>query len=70
MMAMNELREVTNQQWHAPRMQGVLARVRPGQGDAVGKYVYQGTAFTDLPGHWTCPNCAASKDAFLVLSDD
>ncbi len=41
----------------------------PAEGDAVWQ-VPPGTAFTDLPGHWTCPNCAASKDAFLVLSDD
>ena len=41
----------------------------PAEGDAIWQ-VPPGTAFGDLPGHWTCPNCAASKDAFLVLSDD
>jgi rubredoxin len=23
-----------------------------------------------LPPHWTCPNCSATKDQFLVLTDD
>lgn len=29
-----------------------------------------GTPFADLPAHWTCPNCSATKDQFLVLHDD
>ncbi len=29
-----------------------------------------GTAFEDLPPHWSCPNCAAEQSKFLVLSDD
>jgi rubredoxin len=29
-----------------------------------------GTAFADLPPHWTCPNCATEKSGFLPLSDD
>jgi len=29
-----------------------------------------GTPFADLPSHWTCPNCSATKDQFLVLADD
>lgn len=40
---------------------------------AVGDPVWQiapGTAFADLPEHWTCPNCAATKDGFMLLADD
>ena len=39
---------------------------------ALGDEVWQippGTAFADLPPHWTCPNCSAEKDKFLVLDD-
>jgi rubredoxin len=39
---------------------------------AVGDEVWQipaGTPFTELPPHWTCPNCAAEKPSFLVLDD-
>lgn len=28
-----------------------------------------GTAFTDLPPHWTCPECSATREQFLVLGD-
>jgi rubredoxin len=28
-----------------------------------------GTAFTDLPLHWSCPHCSATQDQFLVLPD-
>lgn len=28
-----------------------------------------GTAFEDLPPHWSCPNCAAEQSKFLVLDD-
>ena len=24
-----------------------------------------GTAFTDLPEHWTCPGCGMEKDSFV-----
>ncbi len=37
---------------------------------AIGDPVWQiapGTAFDDLPAHWTCPNCAAERSDFLVL---
>ena len=40
---------------------------------AVGDPVWQiapGTAFADLPSHWTCPNCAAEQGGFLRLGDD
>lgn len=39
---------------------------------ALGDEVWQippGTPFTDLPPHWTCPNCSAEKGGFLVLDD-
>ena len=29
-----------------------------------------GTAFPDLPPHWTCPNCSATQDQFLLLPDE
>jgi rubredoxin len=29
-----------------------------------------GTAFEDLPPHWTCPNCFNEKTGFLRLDDD
>lgn len=28
-----------------------------------------GTAFSALPAHWTCPNCAAERSKFLELAD-
>lgn len=28
-----------------------------------------GTAFADLPNHWSCPECGAPKQDFLVLDD-
>ncbi|HTP71117.1 MAG TPA: rubredoxin [Burkholderiaceae bacterium] len=39
---------------------------------ALGDQVWQippGTPFSDLPAHWSCPNCAAEKSSFLVLDD-
>ncbi len=39
---------------------------------ALGDEVWQippGTPFTDLPVHWTCPNCSALKQDFLRLDD-
>ena len=28
-----------------------------------------GTAFADLPPHWTCPNCSCEKEQFMVIHD-
>ncbi len=28
-----------------------------------------GKAFADLPEHWSCPECGASKRDFLVVDD-
>jgi rubredoxin len=28
-----------------------------------------GTAFADLPAHWTCPNCSAEREHFMVVCD-
>jgi len=42
----------------------------PAEGDPVVWQIPPGTAFADLPTHWTCPNCSATKDQFLVLTDD
>jgi hydrogenase-1 operon protein HyaF len=39
---------------------------------ALGDQVWQippGTPFAELPPHWTCPNCSAEKQNFLVLDD-
>ena len=41
----------------------------PAAGDPVWQ-IAAGTAFEDLPSHWTCPNCAAEKGGFLPLDDD
>jgi rubredoxin len=41
----------------------------PAEGDAVWQ-VPPGTPFTSLPAHWSCPNCSATQDEFLVLHDD
>jgi rubredoxin len=41
----------------------------PAKGDPAWQ-IPPGTAFNDLPGHWTCPDCSSPKDGFLVLSDD
>ena len=40
----------------------------PTLGDEVWQ-IPPGTAFADLPPHWTCPNCAGEKQRFLVLDD-
>jgi len=37
---------------------------------AVGDEVWQipsGTAFADLPTHWSCPQCGAAKPDFLLV---
>lgn len=26
-----------------------------------------GTAFADLPEHWTCPNCDGAREDFMVV---
>ncbi len=39
---------------------------------ALGDEVWQippGTPFSELPPHWTCPNCAAEQRSFLPLDD-
>ena len=41
----------------------------PAEGDPAWQ-VPPGTAFSDLPDHWTCPICSTQKDGFLVLNDD
>jgi rubredoxin len=41
----------------------------PAEGDVVWQ-IPAGTPFALLPPHWTCPNCSATKDQFLVLTDD
>ena len=41
----------------------------PAEGDPLVWQIPPGTAFADLPPHWTCPNCSATKDQFLVLAD-
>ena len=38
----------------------------PAAGDEVWQ-IPPGTPFTDLPAHWTCPNCAGDKEQFMVL---
>jgi len=40
----------------------------PAAGDPVWQ-VEPGTPFDELPAHWSCPNCAAERDKFLVLDD-
>ena len=40
---------------------------------AAGDPVWQGppgTPFTELPPHWSCPNCAALHSHFMVIHDD
>jgi rubredoxin len=40
----------------------------PAEGDVVWQ-IPAGTPFAQLPPHWTCPSCSATKDRFLVVSD-
>ena len=40
----------------------------PAEGDLTWQ-IPAGTAFTDLPEHWNCPECGATKRDFLVLED-
>jgi rubredoxin len=41
----------------------------PAEGDPVWQ-IPSGTPFTELPDHWTCPNCSTTKDGFLVIHDE
>ena len=41
----------------------------PALGDPLVWQIPPGTPFADLPPHWTCPNCAATQDQFLLLDD-
>nr|WP_305888736.1 rubredoxin [Methylomonas sp. SURF-2] len=38
----------------------------PAEGDDVWQ-VPPGTAFMELPSHWSCPQCGAPKQDFLLL---
>jgi rubredoxin len=38
----------------------------PARGDPVWR-IEPGTPFSDLPAHWSCPNCAAERAQFLPL---
>jgi rubredoxin len=40
----------------------------PAAGDAVWQ-IAPGTPWSELPPHWSCPNCATPRDGFLVLPD-
>jgi rubredoxin len=42
----------------------------PVEGDPLVWQIPPHTPFADLPPHWTCPNCSATRDQFLVLRDD
>ena len=39
----------------------------PALGDAVWQ-IPAGTAFTELPPHWRCPQCDGDADQFMVLA--
>ena len=41
----------------------------PAEGDPVWQ-IPPGTPFDELPPHWTCPNCSATREQFMVLGDD
>jgi len=40
----------------------------PAEGDVEGQ-IPAGTPFAQLPPHWSCPNCSAPKESFLVLEE-
>jgi rubredoxin len=40
----------------------------PADGDEVWQ-IPPGTAFSQLPEHWSCPQCGTPKQDFLVLDD-
>lgn len=41
----------------------------PAAGDPVWQ-IPPGTPFDRLPTHWSCPNCSATQDQFMILLDD
>jgi len=41
----------------------------PAVGDPVWR-IAAGTPFSELPPHWTCPNCANEKSGFIARDDD
>jgi rubredoxin len=41
----------------------------PALGDDVWQ-VLPGTPFSELPAHWSCPNCEGSRDQFMVLKGE
>ena len=41
----------------------------PADGDVVWQ-VPPHTPFEELPVHWSCPHCSATKDQFLAVADD
>jgi rubredoxin len=41
----------------------------PAEGDPVWQ-VAPGTPFDRLPPHWSCPNCSATQDQFIVIRDE
>jgi rubredoxin len=41
----------------------------PIEGDPVWQ-IPPGTPYSELPEHWTCPNCSTPKGDFLLLHDD
>ncbi|MDD5275136.1 MAG: rubredoxin [Methylovulum sp.] len=40
----------------------------PAEGDDVWQ-IPSGTAFSQLPEHWNCPQCGGKKQDFLLLED-
>jgi rubredoxin len=40
----------------------------PARGDTVAQ-VAPGTPFSELPAHWTCPNCDGGRDQFIVAGE-
>ena len=41
----------------------------PDQGDDFWQ-IAPGTAFSQLPDHWRCPECDGEKDQFMVLDNE
>jgi rubredoxin len=37
--------------------------------DSAQRLLPPGTPFSQLPDHWTCPECDASKRGFMVIED-
>lgn len=40
----------------------------PATGDAYWQ-IPPGTPFSELPPHWTCPQCDAAKECFLLIAE-